>query len=215
MKSVIFTAYIFAENLIKSIKKMARPIKKATYDRPVGFRISSELHKKLFEMSLKTDCSLSDILTQLVEYGVEYLENDEQAGTNETFLQLQEENVQLKKIIEENKTKYDEVVKELNGQTARLQDENKTAAQATEPKENKQEIADEQTINVLNAIAKKLSDRLKKNITASAILKNYVMKYNIEQYTEWFHPFVLNANDIREATGENYDLVLKNLPKIK
>ncbi len=55
---------------------------------------------------------------------------------------------------------------------------------------------------LLEATVAKLSERYKKEITAEEILRKIFLRYTVEQYCEWFYPFVMKDRDIEKITGK-------------
>ena len=59
----------------------------------------------------------------------------------------------------------------------------------------------EATKKILERVAVKLSERYGKAIDINQIVNMCILLYNIERYTAWFHPFVIDDADIEELTG--------------
>lgn len=67
------------------------------------------------------------------------------------------------------------------------------------------------TSALAEALAKKLSERYKTNITAQNILEDYLIRYNVQKFSEWFHPFVLKDQEIEDILHRfNADLTLRS-----
>jgi hypothetical protein len=49
--------------------------------------------------------------------------------------------------------------------------------------------------------ANRLSKKYNKVISAESILLNMFMRYTVEQYNQWFYPFVISSNEIEKLTG--------------
>lgn len=63
-------------------------------------------------------------------------------------------------------------------------------------------VLQEATKKILERVAVKLSERYGKAIDVNQIVNMCILRYNIERYTAWFHPFVIDDADIEELTGK-------------
>lgn len=61
--------------------------------------------------------------------------------------------------------------------------------------------------NILNEVAQQLSNRYGRSITPRDVVSDYILRYNIQRWNQWFHPFVLSDQQILEiAQQENQEI---------
>lgn len=63
--------------------------------------------------------------------------------------------------------------------------------------------------NILEVVAARLSERYGKPIQINDIVDKMILRYNIEQYTSWFYPFVIEREEIESLTGKTRQEWLK------
>lgn len=63
-------------------------------------------------------------------------------------------------------------------------------------------VLQEATKKILERVAVKLSERYGKAIDVNQIVNMCILRYNIERYTAWFHPFVIEDEEIEKLTGK-------------
>ena len=63
-------------------------------------------------------------------------------------------------------------------------------------------VLQDATKKILERVAVKLSERYGKAIDINKIVNMCILRYNIERYTAWFHPFVIEDEEIEELTGK-------------
>ena len=111
----------------------------------------------------------------------------------------------------ENKRQAEENLRELNALTLKQQKtieektkqieelRNQLGFYAKEQKKlEKAYLLSPFTNALLTKLAEKLSEKYNKEITPNQIIEDYLIRYNIQKYSEWFHPFVLKENEIVE-----------------
>ena len=64
-------------------------------------------------------------------------------------------------------------------------------------------VLQEATKKILERVAVKLSERYGKAIDVNQIVNMCILRYNIERYTAWFHPFVIDDAEIEKLTGKS------------
>jgi chromosome segregation ATPase len=147
----------------------------------------AELQEKLDKITAERDSikETSDKLIAEHEENLKKLADAEQRanenGENSTAITL--ENERLK---EEN-----EVLKS-----------NLAAYESTKENATGGIVLQEATKKILERVAVKLSERYGKAIDVNQIVNMCILRYNIERYTAWFHPFVIDDADIEELTGK-------------
>lgn len=60
---------------------------------------------------------------------------------------------------------------------------------------------DEPHLSLLRATVSRLSQKYDATVTMKDVLLDMFARYTIEQYSEWFYPFVVNGNDFKTITG--------------
>lgn len=60
---------------------------------------------------------------------------------------------------------------------------------------------DEPHLSLLKATVSSLSEKYDATVTMKDVLLDMFARYTIEQYSEWFYPFVVNGNDFKTITG--------------
>jgi len=60
---------------------------------------------------------------------------------------------------------------------------------------------DEPHLSLLKATVSRLSEKYDATVTMKDVLLDMFARYTIEQYSEWFYPFVVNGNDFKTITG--------------
>lgn len=148
----------------------------------------SELQEKLDKITAERDSikATSDKLIAEHEENLKKLADAEQRanenGENSTAITL--ENERLK---EEN-----EVLKS-----------NLAAYESTKENATGGIVLQEATKKILERVAVKLSERYGKAIDVNQIVNMCILRYNIERYTAWFHPFVIDDAEIEKLTGKS------------
>lgn len=60
----------------------------------------------------------------------------------------------------------------------------------------------EPTLSIINEVKKRLSDLYEKPVTAADILLDMFIRYNVEQFAEWFYPFTIKSDsDFKQVSG--------------
>lgn len=130
--------------------------------------------------------------------------------------QLQSLNEQLENLRKENQDNYtsanktqlaldeaEKTIEQLKEQLDRA--EKKTAGIRLSPFATK----------VLNELSKRLTKKYSKEISVRLIIEDYVVRYNLQRRTEWFHPFVLSKDDLVKIAQTispkitSFDILLK------
>ena len=135
------------------------------------------------------------------------------SSTDEQIQSLKEELENLRKESQENATaanktqlaldEAEKTIEQLKEQLDRA--EKKTAGIRLSPFASK----------VLNELSKRLSKKYDKEISTRLIIEDYVVRYNLQRRTEWFHPFVLSKDDLVKIAQTispritSFDILLK------
>ena len=147
---------------------------------------------------------------------------------SEQLKNLQSDNAEL---AAQAKSSTDEQLQSLNEQLENLRKENQdnyTSANKTqlalEQLKEQLDRAEKKTAGirlspfptkVLNELSKRLSKKYSKEISVRLIIEDYVVRYNLQRRTEWFHPFVLSKDDLVKIAQTispkitSFDILLK------
>lgn len=71
------------------------------------------------------------------------------------------------------------------------------------------------TFEILTECCNRLTIRYNRKITPADLLLDVFIRYNVEQYNEWFYPFVIRKEEFKEITGFTHEEIKKWLSKGK
>lgn len=66
-------------------------------------------------------------------------------------------------------------------------------------------------VKLLNETARRLSERFGREITPEMILSDIFIRYTVEQFSEWFYPFVIAPAEMEQVCGISYHNLKKAL----
>lgn len=161
------------------------------YQKLLSFRVPTGLYTQIMDVAREQGTTLTDAILYAIDKAFNGVGTIKSKVENEEFdakiLELQDEIEQKNKVIEELK-------------------ENITSQGGVVLSD----YIDEDTMAILNLLAAKFEDK----VTVSQLIRNYVVRYNIECYTRWFHRFVLSKGDVETATGKKVWKLVEETPKI-
>jgi len=70
-------------------------------------------------------------------------------------------------------------------------------------------------LSLLNETKKRLSEKYQTTITIKDILLDMFARYSIEQFNEWFYPFVIAPEEFESITGYNHSQLKQWLKRTK
>lgn len=101
---------------------------------------------------------------------------------------------------EEKRTPYD-VLNEIKATQQRAMMALQDAEPAPFPENQIMFTIDEPHLALLKATVERLSAKYNATVTMKDVLLDMFARYTIEQYNEWFYPFVINGEDFHKITG--------------
>ena len=123
--------------------------------------------------------------------------NNHQNGDKELAKIIEE----LKNQVQVSEEKEKKTKEELNALRIQLNDFVAQRNNTEENKDNQITLADFPA-RLLNTLATKLSEKYKRNITPKQIIEDYLLRYNLQRWSQWFHPFVVSDNEILSMAKE-------------
>lgn len=135
-------------------------------------------------------------------------ERDSIKETSDKLIAEHEENLKKLADAEQRANENGENSTAITLENERLKEENEVLKSNLAAYESTKEngaggiVLQEATKKILERVAVKLSERYGKAIDINQIVNMCILRYNIERYTAWFHPFVIDDADIEELTGK-------------
>lgn len=135
-------------------------------------------------------------------------ERDSIKATSDKLIAEHEENLKKLADAEQRANENGENSTAITLENERLKEENEVLKSNLAAYESTKEngaggiVLQEATKKILERVAVKLSERYGKAIDVNQIVNMCILRYNIERYTAWFHPFVIDDADIEELTGK-------------
>lgn len=135
-------------------------------------------------------------------------ERDSIKATSEKLISEHKENLKKLADAEQRANENGENSTAITLENERLKEENEVLKSNLAAYESTKEnatggiVLQEATKKILERVAVKLSERYGKAIDVNQIVNMCILRYNIERYTAWFHPFVIDDADIEELTGK-------------
>lgn len=135
-------------------------------------------------------------------------ERDSIKETSDKLIAEHEENLKKLADAEQRANENGENSTAITLENERLKEENEVLKSNLAAYESTKEngaggiVLQEATKKILERVAVKLSERYGKAIDINQIVNMCILRYNIERYTAWFHPFVIEDEEIEELTGK-------------
>lgn len=135
-------------------------------------------------------------------------ERDSIKATSDKLIAEHEENLKQLADAEQRANENGENSTAITLENERLKEENEVLKSNLAAYESTKEngaggiVLQEATKKILERVAVKLSERYGKAIDINQIVNMCILRYNIERYTAWFHPFVIEDEEIEELTGK-------------
>ena len=141
------------------------------------------------------------------DFEIKFAEKEKQlqeaeAKTNNANTDSQE----TEKLVSEKDEQIQYLKQQLAEQEKMLQEAeqraNENARIATVETEKKEIAIMPEVEALLKIVSERLSEKYKKIISEAEILNVMFLRYNVEKWSQWFYPFVLTEDDIKDATGK-------------
>ncbi|MCR4800146.1 MAG: hypothetical protein K5860_06525 [Bacteroidales bacterium] len=134
-------------------------------------------------------------------------ERDSIKETSDKIIAEHEENLKKLADAEQRANENGENSTAITLENERLKEENEVLKSNLAAYESTKEntggvVLREETKKILERVSQKLSERYGKPIDTNQIVNMCILRYNIERYTSWFHPFVIDDAEIEELTGK-------------
>lgn len=199
---------VLTEN-VQSLELENNSLKERLEAQKQSFSDLNENYKKLQKSVENYTNQISALETKLTESEENYTKlqkTTQDFPSQKAWEDLKTENETLKSQLEESEK--NDCKKELEETLQKLQ---KTEENYKKLKENFNDFSAQKEKNeekciklhdfpqeILDVLAEKLSAIYGHEITPTQILEDYLLRYNIQRWSEWFHPFVLKENELLE-----------------
>ncbi len=67
----------------------------------------------------------------------------------------------------------------------------------------------EPTLSILSEVCRRLSEKFGREVSPADVLIDGFIKYNVEQYREWFYPLTISEGEFFDICGYNHEQLLK------
>lgn len=202
------TMFIERENEIKTLKadneRWQNGIHAKNHELEAAKKRIEELEAKATENG-DSSAQITELQEKLEKVTAE---RDSIKETSDKIISEHEENLKKLADAEQRANENGENSTAITIENERLKEENEVLksnlAAYEQTKENATGgiVLQEATKKILERVAVKLSERYGKAIDVNQIVNMCILRYNIERYTAWFHPFVIDDADIEELTGK-------------